>query len=465
MYLYFTNRMTQPRVPIWKCSLTQARELRAESWQRNDICGVDYPAMSEFIVVNPARGGVCESCLTHDNDYINIIPTSKLTKSYALSNVGDVFPYLGSYTKDKLDASLKHVKTSEIPSNMHSLFEILKLIKWVVPEDSELAVAIQDIFQKQSNIDPGNIVNKITTGLGNIDHRFQTIEGLNGGFTNISTTALTHLTLDSNTAESFGRGSQDYNVYFQEIFSSSLGIVLSKLSNTESYISYHTHFNCLDCIVELPSDNFTTPEIYQPDWVPNMGGNPYSFVSQESVQVKVIPTIRLPYKKILPESTDQDLSIDCMLRAGIDLIRSASEDRDQDNPTARKKSSSYYSTLLQCHPVILLKGCGIQLIGWTILKFFKWNPLTAEVSSSRLLTELVKYMNGAGKNLGILMDKLMIHPKIRHQLYQRGMISGPPQNIPATILEIRNSINEAILFVCERLLYPDTSKSCFIHTG
>lgn len=446
MITYLTLRFCQPLMDIWECSLELARYLRAFSWQRDDITGVDYPAVHELMVLERLKRGVCSLCAAGDRDFISFFPDAPMTRWMALTILGLIFPYLGSYTKEKNDVSLKYTKTAEVPSNMKSLSEILKLITWCVDNDSELAAAIKDLFRKQSDIDPDLIISKLGVGMGNIDHRFHTQEGLMGGFTNANVTALTHFSIDTNTAQSFSKGGDDFNIYFQSIFCTMLGVILSRLPSTEPEMhTYHAHFKCQKCIVQLPQDSFVTTRVYDNTWTPDMSHNPYSYIRQSAVQVKSNPIILLPYKTPSSPISEFSLLEGCMTRAGIDLAR---EIRDLNHASVnvinRPRSAGFYSTLLKCNVVVVLIGVCYQLIGWAVLRLLRWSPHAPVLTRKQVLEETLRVLYFQGKDTGLVIDKLYIHKTLRDELYKWKLVIDPPQNIPASNNEITNCLNSCI---------------------
>lgn len=324
---------------------------------------------------------------------------------------GPLFPYLGSETKDKSSQS-KWIKTEEVPSNLKGPIKIQGLVGWAIENNSNLSELVSNILRAQSNIDPSIFHSSDGSIQGCADHRYKSEIHQKGSYTNLSTTVLSWWMIDLNSTQSFSQGGVNYNLFFQDLISTSLSFGSANYLTTSGNSTFHFHFNCRSCVwaidesfmgVETPPTRSLTPVLHK---------NLYFFIDHERTTISTIPIIRFTSFTIKPHVLTSHEILNTSLRAGLTVFRQGlSVLKTHDVFYEMSKGGGPYS--LAGDPIMLLVGPIIQQIG---LSFVILSQNHSEVEMSELFSKAKYLLNMSGENYSLAFSKLILHPETREYL-------------------------------------------------
>ncbi|ALU09129.1 RNA-dependent RNA polymerase [Gammahymrhavirus longicaudata] len=266
------------------CSREWSQTLRDRGWGRH-VTGVTVAPILESFIPQLRSEDTCRDHLNLDLGYFLYSPTTGSDPTVWKQNIdiGPHDPYIGSTTVEKTRSYGKDLSRSSQPV-LTNASRLLSLINWGTKRDSNLSSLIIQIFQSITDLDYAQLIPIAGQIAGSLEHRFMDSSTKHGGSISILYSLATWCHLSSNTLTEYKSGSQNVNLHFQALMSSSLiwsSLLLWRNYHTVSTIHYHV--NCRKCIIPICEDMLDLPHPPPSNLLKSLPHNPICWVSKDSL--------------------------------------------------------------------------------------------------------------------------------------------------------------------------------------
>ncbi|DBA37110.1 TPA_asm: L [Phyllostachys alphacytorhabdovirus 1] len=275
---------------ISDCPTTQAKRMRRDGWLKN-LIGVT--------VAHPIAYMAKTSCFDQnmscdcEDGYMSLyLPDEKIPAKVWDLEIGGCPPYLGSMTREKVTITTGTKIYSGEPLIKRPV-NLMRVINWFVPGDSETAKVITACVSAVSDINP-NLFKGVTEGSsGSEIHRFKDTSLKHGALTSSNYLYSTRYHISSDSFTRYAKGSQNYDVLFQAIYCMIIEGTHQYIvkQNTEGEaIRKVIHYKqcCYECLNPLDETFYDLRPSRLPLIVPANKLNKYLYVKSEDVSVTAV---------------------------------------------------------------------------------------------------------------------------------------------------------------------------------
>ncbi|ATS17313.1 RNA-dependent RNA polymerase [Cabbage cytorhabdovirus 1] len=285
---------------VWRCSVEGgnllpdcptdlAKSMRLNGWGKSLIgVTVAFPLsyLTKTTCYRKDQGCNCE------DGFISLyLPDNNVTPKEWNTAIGRNPPYLGSMTKEKLVISSGAKIYSGEPLIKRPI-ELMRVVGWFVPENSNTADIIRSCVGAVSDLNP-NEFRGITEGSsGSEIHRYKDSSLKHGALCSSNYLYSTRYHVSTDTFSRYAKGSQNYDMMFQAnlcyiVESTHLDVI--DLNASGEITPKVTHFNqsCYHCISPLDETFHDLRDGEAARVIPSNKTNRYLYVRAEKVSLKL----------------------------------------------------------------------------------------------------------------------------------------------------------------------------------
>ncbi|UJP29483.1 RNA-dependent RNA polymerase (RdRp) [Strawberry virus 2] len=314
---FYWRSSVSPAYDLPSCPTTLAKQMREEGWGKNLIgVTVAFP-WSYLSRTNCYEDGSACSC--EDGCISVYLPDSPVSVSDWNLSIGSCPPYLGSVTKEKIVLSTGNRIYSGEPLIRRPI-NLMRVIGWFVPQESETAKVIRSCVQAVSDIDPHVFQGVVEGSSGSEIHRFRDTSLKHGALCSSNFLYSTRYHVSNDTFTRYAKGAQNYDMMFQ-------ANLCAILESTHLYVTeqnrrgncmkkvIHYKQTCYDCINPLDETFYDTREGRVTDLIPSKKSNKYLYVPKEKV------SLILEYKPLVNWLPECMSTAEFESRSGIENLR------------------------------------------------------------------------------------------------------------------------------------------------
>nr|DBA37013.1 TPA_asm: L [Fagopyrum alphacytorhabdovirus 1] len=269
-----------------RCSTSHCKRMRLEGWQKN-LRGITIPHPHSYMRVTDCSHS---SGCTCEDGYMSIsFPDAQLKDDLWFNEIGGCPPYLGSMTKEKVVVGAGGKVYSSEPLIKRPL-NLLRIINWFVPPDSNTAQAIKALVSSVTDLDPEPHVGLREGAAGAEVHRYKDSSTTHGALTSCSYLLSTRYHISSDHFHRYCRGTENTDLHFQALYCYLLEMTNFQLLSCvrlSKVMPRFTHFKqcCYDCICPVKDDFVDIPSQRVIRSIPSRKGNPYLFVEKDKIRI------------------------------------------------------------------------------------------------------------------------------------------------------------------------------------
>ncbi|APG78836.1 RNA-dependent RNA polymerase [Wenling crustacean virus 11] len=268
------------------CTTILADSLRMKGW-RKEVSGVTTTSHWEALSCTPLPCTLCPD----DDGYVLVRRVEELPwKRIPFDTPGEVPPYMGSATKEKLGSQAIKPEEEGGPL-MKNIGKVLRIVNWGVERGSNFHMLLKKILSTLSDHPSEWYETPEESVAGSLEHRWlDEVTKHKGSYAMLFTgPTLYHVSTSSLTK--YARGGSNYTIHFQSILLTIVGGLSAKLSQDGDgkNISWHLHIRCPSCIREITEEMLEVPDSYQDITIPSLEGT--SEFSSRSSQGQATPVV------------------------------------------------------------------------------------------------------------------------------------------------------------------------------
>ncbi|AYH53273.1 putative L protein [Trifolium pratense virus B] len=283
---------------VWRCSVEPdydlppcptdlCKSMRREGWGK-ELIGVTVAFPWSYLRKTECfdQGRLCD-CL--DGCISLYLPDSPVTRDSWNYEIGTNPPYLGSVTKEKVVVTTGARIYSGEPLVKRPI-NLMRVIGWFVPEESETAKVILQCVRAVSDIDPLRFRGVTEGTSGSEIHRFKDTSLKHGALCSSNYLFSTRYHVSTDTFTRYSKGAQNYDMLFQAnlcaiiegmhqyiLRTNNLGLMQQK--------THHYRQVCYSCINPLDEEFHDIETSRLPLLIPSKKTNRYLFVPEEKISM------------------------------------------------------------------------------------------------------------------------------------------------------------------------------------
>nr|UUL70679.1 polymerase [Colocasia bobone disease-associated virus] len=277
-YLGWRSTSSAGEAPPSSCPSFNIRYYRDKGWKKR-VLGVSTPFPFHFLTRDQGKTNRPDSYIEVVMNDVGVGNTNAL-----LMTAGSSLPYLGSVTKEKLQASATRAAYGTEPLIARPV-RLLRAIGWFIPEKSNWSVTLRNLLSSVTDLDPSVIISIPEHVKGSMAHRYLDFVLKHGSLWMSLFGAPSHLSMSTNSLTEYARGSKNVTFHFQAALClvqfASLNINMSELPRKVMRF----YRGCPHCItpVDEPDGDLEVPVL--PEDFPSKPDNPYLFIGKEEIEL------------------------------------------------------------------------------------------------------------------------------------------------------------------------------------
>ncbi|DBA36937.1 TPA_asm: L [Artemisia alphacytorhabdovirus 1] len=287
-FKFFAWRTTiDPAYNIPTCPTAMAKDVRVTGWGKQ-LIGVTVAYPWSFLTRAPCYNHQ-DYCNCNDGFIAAYFPDSPVTKKEWNRSIGKNPPYLGSMTKEKVIVSTGSRIYSGEPLVRRPI-NLMRVIGWFVPEESEIAKVIMSCVSAVSDIDP-MLFKGVTEGTsGSEIHRFRDTSLKHGALCSSNYLFSTRYHISTDTFSRYAKGAQNYDMLFQANLCSIIESCHQYVLNTNvegdpQVKSHHFKQTCYECINPLDETFYDINSSKLAKLIPSKKTNKYLYVTEDKISM------------------------------------------------------------------------------------------------------------------------------------------------------------------------------------
>ncbi|UZP80991.1 RNA-dependent RNA polymerase [Alphacytorhabdovirus ribes] len=287
-FRFFCWRSTiKPEYELPSCPTTLAKNIRKEGWGKN-LIGVTVAFPWSYLTRTDCYD-MGKRCTCTDGCISLYLPDEVSTPKEWNTSIGNCPPYLGSITKEKIVLSTGTKIYSGEPLIRRPI-NLMRVIGWFVPSESETAKVISACVNAVSNIDPQVFQGVVEGSSGSEIHRFRDTSLRHGALCSSNFLYSTRYHVSNDTFTRYAKGSQNYDMMFQANLCAiieSTHLYVTNQNKVGDSIKKVIHYkqSCYDCINPLDEQFYDTPAGRITSLIPSKKSNKYLYVPKEKVSL------------------------------------------------------------------------------------------------------------------------------------------------------------------------------------
>ncbi|ABV56129.1 L protein [Lettuce yellow mottle virus] len=277
----------EPTFELPDCPTDLAKQMRYLGWGK-ELIGVTVAFPWSFLTKAQCmeNGSFCDC----EDGFISLfLPDSPVTRDQWNLGIGTNPPYLGSVTKEKVVITTGSKIYSGEPLVKRPI-NLMRVIGWFVPEESETAKIIQSCVTAVSDIDPLQFRGVTEGTSGSEIHRFRDTSLKHGALCSSNYLFSTRYHVSTDTFTRYAKGSQNYDMLFQANLCAIIEgmhqyIIATNKSNMMQQKTHHYKQICYSCINPLDEEFYDIQSSRLPLLIPSKKKNKYLFVPKEKISM------------------------------------------------------------------------------------------------------------------------------------------------------------------------------------
>nr|UYL95616.1 MAG: RNA-dependent RNA polymerase [Lhasa Rhabd tick virus 1] len=426
------------------CGANHARALRRR-WGLGTLHGVTVPHPLEIFRPYTVGESVCEGCLSRPG-YI-LVKIDERVRGMSVSEtamtLGPGVPYIGSYTKEKIQPGLDQTIKNPDPLSLRAI-KIQRVIGWFVPSDSTLAETCREVLRSITDLDPRILETQYATGTGSGEHRYQDVFTKHGGFHGGLYTPATYMHVSTNSLSQYSKGGKNVTLHFQASMCWSQTVAIHRMINglTADRRSQpiHMHEVCPHCIIEV--EDCLDPEPLEHRASPiSLPNNPLCWIPRSSVQLSSLHVPRsspMLSREMILKETEQIGYMMLGLRLAEAVLSRELGVQDLSGP------SEIFPMVwtLRVNPCQLLRLVGCLLIAGAMFTKIGEDSGRRGSGLQGLIESCTRMILEARTSSWEPLVSLWTFPEVRARIYSEYPIADPPHSAPYTIGAISRAIED-----------------------
>ncbi|DBA37168.1 TPA_asm: L [Primula alphacytorhabdovirus 1] len=276
-----------PEIILPDCPTDLAKLMRRTGWGK-ELIGVTVAHPWSYLEKTDCmnEGTMC-SC---PDGFISLfLPDSPVTPEQWDTNIGTNPPYLGSMTKEKVVITTGSRIYSGEPLVKRPI-NLMRVIGWFVPEDSETAKIIQACVKAVSDVDPLKFRGVSEGTSGSEIHRFRDTSLKHGALCSSNYLYSTRYHVSTDTFSRYAKGSQNYDMLFQANLCAIIEGMHQYILTTNNLGSmqqktHHYRQTCYSCINPLDEEFYDIANSRLPLLIPSKKKNKYLYVPESKISM------------------------------------------------------------------------------------------------------------------------------------------------------------------------------------
>ncbi|DBA36968.1 TPA_asm: L [Cardamine alphacytorhabdovirus 1] len=268
------------------CPTAICKQLRAEGWQKQ-LRGITIPHPHAFMERSDCDlKGEC-SCA---DGYMSVsLPDHQMKNDDWFLSLGGSAPYLGSMTREKVVVGAGGKVYSSEPLIKRPL-NLLRIINWFVPDDSNTANIIKLLVSSVTDMDPTPYVGMVEGAAGAEVHRYKDSGTTHGALTSSSYLLSTRYHMSSDHFHRYCRNSENTDLHFQALYcyiveNTNIELIMDVCNDNSMPRFIHYKQRCYDCIQPVKDDYIDIPGERILRAIPSRKSNPYLFVDHSKIRI------------------------------------------------------------------------------------------------------------------------------------------------------------------------------------
>ncbi|DBA37027.1 TPA_asm: L [Garlic alphacytorhabdovirus 1] len=301
--------LIEPEYTLPLCPTNLAKQMRREGWGK-ELVGVTvafpWSYLSKTECHQNERGCDCP------DGYISLfLPDVSVSVKDWNTSIGKCPPYLGSMTKEKVVISSGSKIYSSEPLIRRPI-NLMRVIGWFVPDDSEIAKIIRACVTAVSDIDSSQFQGIVEGTSGSEIHRFKDSSLKHGALCSSNFLFSTRYHISTDTFSRYAKGSQNFDMMFQAnlcaiLESMHLSVVQVNQVGDVLPKSHHYKQVCYECINPLDEEFHDVENSRVATLIPTKKTNRYLYVPNDRVSMvkEITPWITWVTQTLSKEEFDQ----------------------------------------------------------------------------------------------------------------------------------------------------------------
>ncbi|UTQ50534.1 MAG: RNA-dependent RNA polymerase [Pastinaca cytorhabdovirus 1] len=268
------------------CPTSICKQLRLEGWQKQ-LRGITIPHPHAYIIRSDCdKQGECQ-CI---DGYMSVsLPDHQMKNDDWFLNLGSNAPYLGSMTKEKVVVGAGGKVYSSEPLIKRPL-NLLRIINWFVPEESNTADIIKLLVSSVTDMDPTPYVGMTEGTAGAEVHRYKDSGTTHGALTSSSYLFSTRYHISSDHFHRYCRNSENTDLHFQALYcyiveNMNMELIIDVCNDKPMPRFVHYKQQCYECISPVKEDYVDIPGERILSAIPSRKSNPYLFVDHSKIRI------------------------------------------------------------------------------------------------------------------------------------------------------------------------------------
>lgn len=241
---------------IMTCSTVLADGLRRIGWKKH-VSGVTTTSQWEAFSLseNP-----CKRC-PDEEGYVLVRRCEGLPwVNVPFDRTGEVPPYMGSATKEKLGPQANRPEEEGGPL-MKNIAKLLRIVRWGVEVMSNFHQLLKKILGTMSDHPSEWYETPEESVVGSLEHRWLDAVTKHKGSYAMLYTGPTLYHVSTNNLTTYARGGSNYTLHFQSVLLSVVAVLSARLAEGgfDEPVSWHLHLACEDCVREINEEFLEIP--------------------------------------------------------------------------------------------------------------------------------------------------------------------------------------------------------------
>lgn len=451
---FMWRSVIDPDYDLPACPTDMAKQVRKIGWGK-ELIGVTVAYPWSFLTKTDCydSGNLC----TCDDGFISLfLPDSPVTPLEWDRSIGKNPPYLGSMTKEKVVISTGSKVYSGEPLVRRPI-NLMRVIGWFVPEDSETAKIIMSCVSAVSDVNP-LIFKGMTEGTsGSEIHRFRDTSLKHGALCSSNYLYSTRYHVSTDTFTRYAKGAQNYDMLFQAnlcaiVETTHQYVLKTNHSKEPQRKTHHYKQTCYNCINPLDESFYDVKSSKLSQLIPSKKTNKYLYVPEAKISMTLehVPAKSWEFGTLSSDGFDQlsgNLRLQWLTDAVadnvvIDILNPAGEESYTTTSLMDIKEHNrlFYLTIRPRDFYDQLCNRILILAEWRCMSLSDWKTPTTEAISRAAEaiigdTPISRWYGVTGFfSWPTSMERYYVYPEIQE-----------PDSIPVTALSACRSVRNSLL--------------------
>lgn len=275
IYKVYSERVEARGIP--KCFSSHIQGLRNKGWKR-DVQGVTIPHPLEVFKCYVYNHEGCSECqkTNHTSGFIrvNIDPDLIRNPDLLVTKIGNIKPYFGSRTREKIP-NLSSVQVESATPLLRGILHLIRVNSWFT--DGPMWELIRRMFVSMTSLDVNKFKVPPDMISGSWDHRFQDQSTSHSAYLQQLYNIATYVQVTTTTLKEYSKGGPNVNLHYQAAMCSFIDAcaVATNLNLwADCTTALHYHIDCPCCIKPTNDEKICGDESLDSVQFPNLSSYP-----------------------------------------------------------------------------------------------------------------------------------------------------------------------------------------------